>query len=286
MWEYNVFMPSSKIFSIIILCVAVVVSTWLLREKPVKTGLTANKEVVSAQPYENVTESSNQWKKILTSVDTKNQDILINLSNNGEGALEETTLTAQAAKDIFSLYLTEVKGNETFSAESVDKIYQNILSSPNYTTTKGVIYLATNLKISPNNDRTAIENYQKILDKSLYDRMMQTRGEEDPLTALSLAVEKSDENGIVKLESTIKALAGFVSDLLQMTVPSSAAEIHLGLLNATSNVASDVLAIKGIYIDPIKSFASMSQYSEHIENFITALGNINAFFEQKLGSSN
>src|SRR3989344_947592 len=252
-------MPSSKIFSIIILCVAVVVSTWLLREKPVKTGLTANKEAVSAQPYENVAESSSQWKKILASVDTKNQDILINLSN---------------------------KGNETFSAESVDKIYQNILSSPNYTTTKGVIYLATNLKISPNNDRTAIENYKKILDKSLYDRMMQTKGEEDPLTALSLAVEKSDENGVVKLDSTVKALAGFVSDLLQMTVPSSAAEIHLGLLNATSNVASDVLAIKGIYLDPIKSFASMSQYSEHIENFITALGNINAFFEQKLGSSN
>src|SRR3989338_5599143 len=221
-------MPSSKIFSIIILCVAVVVSTWLLREKPVKTGLTANKEAVSAQPYENVAESSSQWKKILASVDKNNQ---------------------------------------------------NILSSPNYTTTKGVIYLATNLKISPNNDRTAIENYQKILDKSLYDRMMQTRGEEDPLTALSLAVEKSDENGIVKLESTIKALAGFVSDLLQMTVPSSAAEIHLGLLNATSNVASDVLAIKGIYIDPIKSFTSMSQDSEHIENFITALGNIKAFFE-------
>src|SRR3989338_3622811 len=247
-------MPSSKIFSIIILCVAVVVSTWLLREKPVKTGLTANKEAVSAQPYENVAESSSQWKKILASVDTKNQDILINLSNNGEETLEETTLTAQAAKDIFSLYLTEVKGNQPFSAESVDKIYQNILQSPNYTTTKGVIYLATNLKKSPITDGTA--------------------------------VEKSDENGVVKLDSTVKALAGFVSDLLQMTVPSSAAEIHLGLLNATSNVASDVLAIKGIYLDAIKSFASMSQYSEHIENFITALGNINAFFEQKLGSSN
>ena len=276
-------MPSNKIVSIIILCSAVVLSTWLLTKKPVNNSL-SNKNVVSVSTVQNTEQNQNDdWKKFLTKVDASATTNLV--QNNGE-VLEETTLTAQAAKDIFSLYLTEAKGNETFSAESVDKIYQNILSSPNYTTTKGVIYLATNLKISQNNDRTAIENYKKILDKSLYDRMMQTKGEEDPLTALSLAVEQSDENGVVKLESTIKALAGFVSDLLQMTVPSSAAEIHLELLNATSNVASDVLAIKGIYIDPIKSFASMSQYSEHIENFITALGNINAFFEQKLGSSN
>ena len=58
-------------------------------------------------------------------------------------------------------------------------------------------------------------------------------------------------------------------------------EIHLGLLNAVSNLLSNIEAIREAFSDPVKSFAGASQYTQHEKDTETAMQKLNIYLESK-----
>src|SRR3989344_6384776 len=135
-------MPSNKILFILILCIGVVTSVYLVTKNSGKiSSPTPDSGIVDVNPYVNLDQNSNNdWKKILLNIDLNESTTTI-LTNVDPEMFDETTLTAQMSRDFLSQYLWSVKGGAVTPEESA-KIAQNILSVPGYTSTSGAKYIS------------------------------------------------------------------------------------------------------------------------------------------------
>ena len=276
-------MPNSKILTILIICLAIVISIWLFSRKPQSLVVVSQNATssISVATYRNIDQNVNtDWQKILVSIDPKNQQITDLTSNNSE-TFDETTLTSQMAKDFFSQYLLAAKNDTQITAEKADEIANNVLTSPQYTETKGAIYLASNLHIKSKTDTDSVKKYNQLIIEIIKNR---TSGvTTDPLSLFYTALQKNDEQSLVGLDPIIRIRKGMIDDFLQMDVPADAVNVHLGLLNAYSNLLSSLEGMRVVFSDPVRSFASINQYQKSVDSLKTALINMNSYFQQKLG---
>jgi len=275
-------MPSNKILTILIICAGVVISIFLFKRNPSAAG-TAIRDangLVAVNPTEG-TNQNTDWKKILVDMGPKNQ-IFTNVAPDDE-TFDETTLTAQMAKDFFSQYLTLKKGKQPITADEINKIAENTLSLSEYTKATGALYLASNLHINQNSGAEILRKYRDSLNKSVEGRLGEIQVKEDPMAILVAAVNKDDEKEIAKLDPIILAGKDIISDLLYMEVPKELVAMHLSLLNASSNLLLNLEQMRVTLSDPVRSFAGASQYSKHLVEFQTALANLNSYLLQKLG---
>lgn len=275
-------MPSKKISIILILCVGVVSSIWLV-ERGISKNIenkNAKTDLVVADSYINTSESANNdWQKILIGLSNSTTTVL---TNKNSLAFDETTLTAQIARDLFSRYLLSVKSGNPLDSESAVNIVDDVMSTPNYTKTTGVQYIVKNLKVTDKTDKVTVENYNKTLTDKLKERT--PKKALNPATIMDMAMKTENEKELSKLDPLILNLKGIVSDLLIIEVPNDAVEIHLNLLNTYSNLLSNIESMRLAFKDPIKSFVGISQYGTYIQDLEIALSNINAYFEKKLGN--
>ncbi len=269
-------MPSNKILTVIILCFGVVISIWLFAKKPAEISIVEQKPAsLSAGTYKNVNENLNtDWKSILTNINPKDQ-VVTDLTKNNSPAFDETTLTAQMARDFFSRYLLIAKNGQTVTPDQANKIAQDTLTLPAYTETKGAVYLVTNLHVNPKTDRETAQKYSETLVKSFQN--INSKTPIDSLLIVSTAMNANNPDELAKLDPMIADRKKIVSDLLNMEVPANAVTVHLALLNAYSNFLADLEALRVSFSDPIKGFAGIGQYEKNISDLKTALTNINTF---------
>ncbi len=274
-------MPSNKIISVSILCLALIVSTWLLSKNTTKSSSVSQNninavETVSARPYIESTKN-NEWQKMLVKIDPKYQ-VAVDLTKSKPDSFDETTLTAQAAKDFFSQYLLAKQGGSEVTQEEVSKIAQNVSSLPQYTKTSGAVYLTTNLNIDPATDALTLKKYKDAVNLALKTWTSQIK--ENPLTILGDAIKSEDENQLKRFDPLIFVGKNLINDFINMSVQKNAVNVHLALLNSFSNLLSDTEAMKVAIKDPLKAMAAIGQYNKHISEFNIALKNMNSFLLQ------
>ena len=274
----------SNVYAVLVICFGIVTSFWLFQRKPEGASLTktpTNSLVVNT--FRDIPENTNDdWKKILVNVDPKTQ-IVTNLTKTNPNAFDETTLTAQMSKDFLSQYLLLKKGGKTLTQEDINGITSNIVNSPVYTKTTGPVYIKTNLHIIPKSDTETIKKYKNTINLILKNRSMQVK--ENPTLILGTALNSESENVLKRLDPIVVIGKGMVSDLLSVEVPENAISVHLGLLNTSSNLLSNLEDMREVFSDPVRSLAGMGQYSKHVIDFQNALKNLNAYFVEKLGSA-
>lgn len=191
----------------------------------------------------------------------------------------EGTITDKIAKDFMSQYLLAKQGGAQVTSEDALQITQNILSEPQYLQATGVVYTATDIHISTGSDKATVLAYYDAFTNSLKNRASgHTQPELDILTA---AVQKNDPNELKKLDPVIADEKSFIRDMLTMTVPADAVQLHLNFLNAASNVLANTEGIRETFTDPVRSFTSLSQFKTHVIDVRTALSNLNAYFQSK-----
>ena len=276
-------MPSNKIITILIVCAGIVISIWLLQKNTRSISTVQNTNSIYSDTDQNTETTENtDWKNILVTVDEKNQNSTI-ISNQDEAeTFDETTLTAKIAKDFFSQYLMLKKGGQTITPDEINRIAQNTLLLPEYTKSTGAVYLSTNLHINTEINTESLRTYRDTLNKNLKNRLGTIQTKEDPMTILIKAVKTDDEKEISKLDPIILAGKGIISDLLNMEVPKEVVTLHLFLLNASSNLLSNLEQMRVTLTDPVRSFAGANHYSKHITEFQTAITNLNLYLDQKL----
>jgi len=269
-------MPSNKILFILIICFGIVVSVYLFSRNPDNSKfLTQGIDGVSTNPYINIDENTNNdWKKILISMDSSKNATTI-LTNNDPAVFDDTTLTGQMSRDFLSQYLSAVKGGE-FTKEELTRIAENTLSIPGYTKVGGAKYIASNLHITTETDRDSMQAYEDKMNLILQNRSSQVK--ENPLAIFQDAITRASETRLAKLDPIILQNRGLLNDLLLVEVPKSAVVVHLALLNAFSNILSDLEAIRVVFTDPVRSLTAVSQYQLDESSLKTALNNINSFF--------
>ena len=68
-------MPSNKIIVVAILCVSIVLSTWLVMRQSKQPTITPQKNIVSVESYKSANiHTDDSWKKILITLDTNSQN--------------------------------------------------------------------------------------------------------------------------------------------------------------------------------------------------------------------
>lgn len=273
-------MPSSKIVSVFILCLALVISTWLFSKNysistSTLTNNQPNAESLSARPYIESGQDE-EWKKLLSKIEPKDQ-VFTDLTKNNPNTFDDTTITAQVAKDFFSQYLLLKKGGADLTQENIAQIAQNISSTPEYTQVPAARYVAKNLIIIPTNTEN-LKKYKNNVNLSLKTRSAQIK--DDPILIITEALRTDDEKVLNRLDPIIISAKSLIDDFLKMNVPESAMMVHLAMLNAFSNGLTDLEAFRSTTIDPVKALASIGQYNKHLQDFDMALQSMNAFLSR------
>lgn len=269
--------PTKKIVPVLIVCIGVVVSVFLFSktgnlQTSINTGSATSTSVNIPKLYD-----SGDWQKILSSVDTGTTTILTNQKTNtyeGEG-----TETDQMAKDFLAQYLSLKQGGATITDDQINAIVENILSSPEYTKATGVEYTANDLHITSQTDKETVRKYMS--DGSNILTKNSNKGYGDVLAILEEAINSNDESVLAKLDPIITNYKNIISGSLNLSVPKDAVSVHLAMLNAVSNVLSNIEAMRVTFSDPVKSFAGMSQYKLHMVDFETAMNNLGTYFSAK-----
>jgi hypothetical protein len=274
-------MPSNKIFVALILCASTVVSVWLITRAPANIITTAQSEKsVSLETIRNArqdtTDIGDNWKKILTTVSTQDQKVTDVTPKTSSDTFDDTTLTAQMARDFFGQYLSVAKSGQAVTIENANAIAGNVLTLPEYTQTKAVVYVITNIHVNLKTDIDTVKKYNQTLVNSLTKHNAEATN--DPLAILSIAVSTNNADALRKLDPIIEARKGIIHDLLAMDVPESAATFHLALLNAYSSLLSSLEAMRVTFSDPVKSFSGANQYDTSVANLKVAVQNINTYF--------
>ena len=271
-------MPSNKILVVFIFCIAVVLSTWLLFRNSKDYTFIAKPSVtatggVTARPYIETSENDD-WKKMLSKIEPENQ-AYVDLTANKSTDFDETTITAQVAKDYFSQYLLAKQGGKELTQQDIEKIAQNISSTPQYLKSDGAVYISANLHTVPQNDLTALKKYKN--DFNLSSNKWSSQIKDNPLVIVSTALQSDNQKELEKLDPLITIAKGFISDFLKMEVPPSAVSVHLAMLNSFSDLLSDLEAMRVVFEDPIRAAGALGQYGNHMTQFNTALQNMNMF---------
>lgn len=196
--------------------------------------------------------------------------------NTGEG-----TLTDQLAKDYFGRYLS-LQQNGQVTSDQAQQIALNTLASPQYTQATGVIYTKNNLRINTQTSADTFKTYSDTVNNIFLSRHPDHLGEEK--TILQQAAETGNSTELNKLDPIIIAYRGLISDLLAVYVPADAVTIHLGLLNASSNVLQNIESMRVTFTDPVKSFAGVSQYDKHMSELAVALQNFQLYMDRKIST--
>lgn len=276
-------MPSNKILTVFIVCLGIVTSIWLFQRVPkAKSVVVKSTDKNTVETYKYIESTTTDWKNILTSIDPKTQNTVEDLTKKNESVFDETTLTARIARDSFSQYLLAVKNGKTIDSTEAEKIAKNTLSTPEYNKTSGPVYVAINLHIIQKNDADTLKKYKEAVNLSLKNRSSQIK--DNPVTVLDDAIKTNNNTTLLKIDPVIVVGKGFVSDFLNMEVPSDAVTLHLAILNSLSNILFDVEAMRVVFDDPVRALNGISRYNKDLLNFQNSLININNFLEQKTNS--
>lgn len=260
-----------------ILCLSLIFSSWLFSRSQTNLSVTETGdsliETVESRPY--VAENGNdEWKKLLTKIDPKDQ-VETNLTKTDPNKFDDTTLTAQLARDFFSQYMLTKQGGKEVEVDDVNKIVESISESSLYTSISAPVYVLKNLKITSKSDPETMRKYKTSVNSSLKNRSSQIK--DNPVTIVEEAVKTGNENTLKRLDPLIIIAKGFIDDFLAMEVPEGASILHLNLLNSYSILLADLEALRVTIKDPTRALLAVSKYNEHVTIFYKALNNMNSF---------
>ncbi len=272
----------NRLYVMSIICIGIITSVWLFSREPNQESVSKNEAIVSTVPYSkiNTSTSTEDWQKILTVVDLKDQSVTNVLSGSDLDSEDDTTITAQLSRDLFARYLNIANKPDGVTTSDANKIASDVLSNPMYTKASGAIYLSSNLNITDQSDIDTIRKYNTQLVQKMNARSI--KGSDTPLSILIQALQTEKEKDLLKINPFISLYKGVISDLLSIQVPKNAIKAHLALLNAYSNILSATESMQVILADPIKGAYGISKYQNDIENLQKALDNINLYFTNNL----
>ncbi len=271
---------SNYVYAVLVICAGIVVSFWLFERNPDNSRILEKAEVIATKTDQNDENISDDWKKIIVSTDTN--QTYTNLTKNNTKGYDDTTVTAQLSKDLFSQYLLAKQGGANLTQDQVNQIVNNIINTKYYSSRSGPTYIAQNLHLISQDNTDTIRHYKDTVNLILKTRS--TEVHDNPLTVLSNALQNQKQSDVIsRLDAIISIGNAGIKDLLAVSVPPSAVAVHLGLVNAFSNIISNLSDMRMIFSDPARSLSGMSQYTKNIQELNVALNNLNNYFSQKLG---
>lgn len=268
-------MPSRKVSTVIIICIAIIISIWVITRNSNANLATLGNDSVSAFMVENNENANDEWKKILVDINTKNQEVLVDLTNKPESTFDDTTITAQISQDFMSQYIILKNSGKELTQEEIGILAQKVMSDPKYTEISGAEYKASNLNINNNTDKNTINTYKDRMTAIIKAGL--SKPKEDPAIVVLNVLKTEKYEELSKLDHIILANKTAITELINVPVPRIAVNIHLALLNSLSNILSDLEAMRVLETDPMRSFIAINQYDANLSNLMNALSTMSRY---------
>lgn len=271
-------MPSKKILSTLVVCLGLIVSVWLFQRVSHNTIGVPKQETLSVVKNQDKIETNEDWKKLLTAVDSKPaSDLLIKKADN---YASDNTLTSLLAKEMFSKYLLLSQGGRQPTSEEAAAMVDDILSSPIYSSSRGATYYKSNIKILKQNDRDTMLQYNKIIAEGVSTIK---KGEDaSPLTIFINYTNTEKREELLKLDPVIERYQRLVDFFINTSVPSDLSDMHLEILNEYSNLLANTKDIRSSENDPVRGLVGITKFEENIHKLQYSLAKLNVYFTNKL----
>lgn len=267
-------MPSKKVFTILIICIALISSAIIYKiNKDKNTPKINENSGVLLVTRENI-DLNYDWKKILTDTSSSTTKWMDNTNIS-----DENTLTDQVAKDFFAQYLLLKKNGTSVTEADALSIAQKTLSSPEFQQMRGAQYTKENLHVTATINKTTLTNYYNSIKEVAGIWESHEVGGEFKITNNALMLK--DEKSIEKLDPIIADYKKIILDMISMSVPSDAVQIHLALLNNTSNVLFSIESMRASFSDPIKGLLGMDRYGLYMNNLAISISDMQKYFMLK-----
>ncbi len=267
-------MPSNKILTTIVICIGIIVSVWLIQKVPVNsTGkINAIKPVTNTNPT--INSGGYDWKSTLEAIG-KQDSAITDITKTNDNVFDESTLTAQIAKDFFSQYLLAKNGGVAVTSEEMQQIVNNVLSNPDYIASKGAVYMVNDLNITNSYDNQTMLKYKNAVVTSIKKAFQNLN--RDPSGIVLVTIKANDPSKLSGLDPIIATNQTIIREFLSIQVPKTAVPVHLALLNALSNTLENIESMRQLFDDPLKGFAAIKFYDAYASEFINSLNAMSEF---------
>lgn len=193
-----------------------------------------------------------------------------------ESAAEKTlTLTDIFARDFMSGYFA-LKDAGQYTPETRDKFIKTLFASIDNAPTKE--YTLADLNITQKSGAETLRQYGNTLGEIALKHRRLAEGKE--LRIVDSAVKQENPEKLAEIAPILTEYESFIEAYRTMPVPLVAYEIHLELLNINAAVKDAIVAMSGLFDDPMGGTAGLSAYRKAAEDGATVTRNLKNFFAQ------
>lgn len=313
-------MPNRKIISLLIVCIAIIISVWVINHYSFKknaqkltatnnSGVVADSvEIRDGEDVDSDNDGLNDWQEVLLGTNPTKADTDGDGTADGKevesgrdplkaGPNDKSTLTSSLTTDTSTVFPGDTtitnRVSKDFMAQYLILKQHNDTVAPEQVTqiaqntlstqeyTKATGVVYTKNDLHVSKTTSKEEVGTYGIKVSSILKTRNPKGAGDELTILDAYVKSNDKRILEKLDPIIQADRGVLTDLLAMTIPSDAVAVHLAFVNAVSNILANTESIRQTYEDPVKGFVGLSQFKPHSLEIINAIKNISLFVEAK-----
>lgn len=244
--------PSKKVFSVLILTVALVVAIIIAfgRDKSSEAINFASNLVVGEKVA--IPENPN-WQNELGGATTN-----VELAKTEEESTSGETVTDTVARTFMSNYLA-LKESGKLDSTSAQKLIDQTITyidqrSPQVTK-------ITQLNVIADNGKQSIMEYGENLGD-----IAKNKNSTDIKKEVSLfvqMVQSQDQTKIDELNNIIASYEKITAELIKMPVPKTFVKAHLDIVNGTNGMAFALAEMKNILGDPFKGLTALQLYQKN-----------------------
>jgi hypothetical protein len=144
---------------------------------------------------------------------------------------------------------------------------------------KPKIYTSGDIKLKQNPSASDIASYGNAVGTIIKNNSPQKL--ENELVLFKKAVEDQDANLLKSLDQIISGYEAILRDLTTIPVPSSAASVHIAIMNDMSKILEDIRGFRVVFTDPIYSFAAVSAYLKDAPKMLESYKALQRYFQNQ-----
>ncbi len=142
---------------------------------------------------------------------------------------------------------------------------------------KATLYTAGDFRVDTEETPETIKAYGNAIATILKTPPPQKL--EYEIDIVNRAEANKDPSELKKLNANITAHKIVESALLKLTVPKSAVQVHLALINGASGMAWSLTGLSYILTDPLKALPGVARYPQNFQDFFSAIHSLRDYLK-------
>ena len=191
---------------------------------------------------------------------------------------EELSQTALLTREYFAT-IVNLKESGNFNAETVsqlsDSLVQNFIGA-NGAGSVGAGWNRSDLHLTEDNSIPSLRAYGNAMGAIV--KKYTDMGLPSELAVLARALETQDKNELKKLDRSIEVHKALIAEFQSVRVPSSAANIHLPLINTYLATERSIEQMNTILADTLVGMIGAKAYVEHTTSLDKIFDDLKSYF--------